>query len=276
MAHWTSTLALAFLCTWIFGCGDEFTAGFTPPGMLDEAGAAGAAEAGGAGALSSAGSAGSSAGTAAAQAGAPTEVGGTAGIVTAGAGAGGAAQAGAGGAPPGPLCEHAVDVSGGYLAVQLDRCYRTRDHFSLLLCGGWGKRTLKVNGVPAECNSEISLAPSTDGYNYIEMSGDPPGAWLRWLEYTPPVPCDKPLTLSSASGPLPAGPVCIRTTDALNEVLTDDATGRSLVINGFQTSYNYQTGVPPSADGYIYLSIGPGQAGSSVSWTFVPLPTVKQ
>lgn len=142
----------------------------------------------------------------------------------------------------------------------------------MLLCGAWGARSLKVNGAPAECNARIDLKPASDGYNYFELSAESTGsAWLRWLEYTPPVPCEHPLTLTGESGPLPAGPVCIRTQDPLNEVLTGDADGRSLVINGFQTSYNYQTGVPPTADGYNYLAIGPGKAGVSVSWALVPM-----
>lgn len=157
----------------LVGCGDGFTAG-----EFSQSGVAGAVLSGGAAGAASAGQAGTGA-AGAAQAGASTG-----GAPSASAGAAGMAQASGGAAPTEPPCAHAVDtVSPGYLALQLDTCYRTKESFDTLYCGGpgWASRTLRVNGVLVECNKTQPIAPSVDGYNYFEIEGPyTPSDWLRW------------------------------------------------------------------------------------------------
>lgn len=254
MTHLARAFWLCCISVLLAACGAPFTAGFSPSGMSEaDAGEAGASDPGVAGA------AGSSAGAAAAGAAGSPSAGATSGGAASG-GSAGLGAAGAAGAPPAPHCEHPVDVSGGYYSGG-DTCYRTREAFDLVLCGSWGERALKINGKAASCNARVSVVPDAEGFTYFEVSGPSTGSgWIRWLTYTAPVPCDNPITATSTQIELTGQVTCIRTTEVFNEVdSSEDVPIRYLVLNGFQTGYNAQTGVPPAGpDGYSYISVGPG------------------
>ncbi len=164
----TKILLIPALALLLGACGAPFTAEQDPIG-IGQAGEAPASA--GAGAVLEAGSAGQAAagatsGGSASQAGAPS--------------------AGAAGAPAmaGVPCSPAVDTtSPGFLSLGGDTCYRTKETFDTITCGGssWDKRTIKVNGAMAECNKMQVFAPAIDGYNYFDIEGAPPGTdWLRW------------------------------------------------------------------------------------------------
>lgn len=121
------------------------------------------------------GAAGTAAAGSASQAGAPSTAGAGGGVVPA-AGAAGTSGGGSGGTPvlDTPPCAHAIDtVSPGSLSLGKDTCYRTKEAFDTIDClgRGWVSRTLKINGVLAECNQTQVFAPPVNGYNYFELVG---------------------------------------------------------------------------------------------------------
>jgi hypothetical protein len=168
----------------LVGCGDAFTAG-----EFSQSGVAGVASAGAVG-TDQAGSAGLAAASGASQA-----IAGSSGATSAGAGdtdVGGVGGATVAQAP----CAPAIDTTHqGYLALQGYPCYRTKEIFDTIYCGGpgWATRTLKVNGRLVECNTRQTFAPTFEGYNYFEIegSGGQVGGsdWLRWSVAGSPMSC---------------------------------------------------------------------------------------
>jgi hypothetical protein len=71
-------------------------------------------------------------------------------------------------------CANPVDIPSNATDYSLGTtdgaCVRTKATFNSLVCTNWGGRTLKVNGVTAQCTaSKSTFAPAIDGYNYFEI-----------------------------------------------------------------------------------------------------------
>jgi len=71
-------------------------------------------------------------------------------------------------------CANPIDIASNAIDYMLGTtdgaCVRTKATFNAVVCGNWDGRTLKVNGVTAQCTATKStFAPAIDGYNYFEI-----------------------------------------------------------------------------------------------------------
>lgn len=64
-------------------------------------------------------------------------------------------------------------------------CIRTSSDFNAISGVGMEDRTVRINGVAVPNNTQVGFPPSTDGYNYIDVSaGSDPNARLSWSHVT--------------------------------------------------------------------------------------------
>lgn len=81
-------------------------------------------------------------------------------------------------------CKNPVTLTSTTHSVALDAnaiCLRTSSELNTVGGIGMEDRTLRINGVPVPNNTQVGFPPSTDGYNYIEVSaGALENARLSW------------------------------------------------------------------------------------------------